>query len=427
MIEYPPGAHVLTAIVTASVGTSPLRMLFFCSIVSIFLLYFLLLGLLKNRNRAGCVATAASLIFLLLLMRGTSMLIGNEIINNFFYPQLIGDLGFVLLLILISKITRPAIVGIIAVVAVYALAWIYTASAVKLALSIGLLQLLALTREYSKDRIFLSIALAILLPLVIFTHPTFEPMLRNAAHDGAISITMPLVVASSVLLVLLASSVWWLKLRVGSAAHYEPFVAAGIAVGLLALLQFGVWEIIGLGSPYAVKKHGFMIGTFIAASLAVCATEIAFERDSIANSIVGSDLCRFPSFVGLPHAWPSIAVLPWHGEPLAAVIRYDNEVRAIVATGDPPDLLGQTISVNRQLSLGVNFAVALAVLQLPGWSPAAGDQLAALTMTEAIPSGIRYAFIAPPLSALSLSCVIEAYPEMQLQLVRRDCVNGSVQ
>ena len=126
MIEYPPGAHVLTAILTASVGTSPLRMLFLSSIVSIFLLYLLILALLKDRNRTVCVATATSLIFLLLLMRGTSMLIGNEIINNFFYPQLVGDLGFVFLLILVSKITRPAFVGMIAVVAVYALAWIYT-------------------------------------------------------------------------------------------------------------------------------------------------------------------------------------------------------------------------------------------------------------------------------------------------------------
>ena len=385
MIEYPPGAHVLTAILTASVGTSPLRMLFFSSIVSIFLLYFLLLGLLKDRNRTACVATATSLIFLLLLMRGTSMLIGNEIINNFFYPQLVGDLGFVLLLILVSKITRPAIVGMIAVVAVYALAWIYTASAVKLALSIGLLQLLALTREYSRDRILVSIALAVLLPLVILTHPTFEPMLRNAAHDGAIAITMPLVVASSVLLLLLAPAIWWLKLRVGSAAQYEPFVAAGIAVGLLALLQFGLWEIIGLGSPYAVKKHGFMVGTFLAASLAVCVTEIAVRTR------LDRQVDRWLRFVPISVTrWTTaclalVAVLPWQGEPLAAVIRYDNEVRAIVATGDPPDLLGRTISVNRQLPLAVNFAVALAVLQLPGWTPAEADQFAALRMTRAYP------------------------------------------
>jgi hypothetical protein len=427
MIEYPPGAHVLTAILAVSVGTSPLRMLFFCSIVSILLLYFLVLALLKNPNRAACVVTATSLIFLLLILRGTSMLIGNEIINNFFYPQLLGDLGFVLLLILVSKITRPAIVGMIAVVAVYALAWVYTASAVKLALSIGLLQLLALTREYARDRIFLSIALAVLLPLVIFTHPTFEPMLRNAAHDGAISITMPLVVASSVLLLLLAPSIWWLKLRVGSAARCEPFVAAGIAVALLALMQFGVWEIISLGSPYAVKKHGFMIGTFIAANLAVCATEIASRTRQYRQ------VDRWLRFVPISIIrWTTaclavIAVLPWQGEPVTAVIRYDNEVRAIVATGNPQDLLGRTISVNRQLPLGVNFAVALAVLQLPGWGPAAGDQFAALRMTEPIPSGIQYAVIAPPVSDLSVSCLIEAPTEMQLQLVRRDCVNSSAQ
>ena len=111
---------------------------------------------------------------------------------------------------------------------------------------------------------------------------------------------------------------------------------------------------------------------------------------------------------------------------MAAVIEYDNEVRAIVATGGPPDLLGRTISVNREMPLAVNFAVALAVLQLPGWTPAEVDQFAALRMTKAIPSGIRYAVISPPLSDSSLSCLIETYPAMRLQLVRRECVNSSI-
>ena len=67
------------------------------------------------------------------------------------------------------------------------------------------------------------------------------------------------------------------------------------------------------------------------------------------------------------------------------MIRYDNDVRAVVEMGDPQDLLGHTISVNRQLPLGVNFAVAVAILQLPGWGPAANDQFAALTNTKPCP------------------------------------------
>ena len=74
------------------------------------------------------------------------MLFGNEIIHEFFYAQLVGDLGFIFLLIVTSRLRQPAIAGVFAIVAVYALAWIYTASAAKLAVAILLAQLLALAR-----------------------------------------------------------------------------------------------------------------------------------------------------------------------------------------------------------------------------------------------------------------------------------------
>ena len=194
------------------------------------------------------------------------MLFGNEIINEFFYAQLIGDLGFIFLLIVSSRLRQPAIAGLFAIVAVYALAWVYTASAAKLAVAILLAQLLALVRAYSGERVLLLIALALLLPLTIVIHPTFEPMVRNAAHDGSISITLPLVLSGATLLLLLAPSIWWLHSRSGSSIRCEPLVAAGIAISLLALVQFVFLRLGGLGSPYAVKKHGFLIGTFVVAS-----------------------------------------------------------------------------------------------------------------------------------------------------------------
>ena len=213
------------------------------------------------------------MIFFIALLRGTHMLFGDEIINEyFFYAQLVGDLFFVFLLMVASKIRRPAIVCVFAIGAVYAFAWIYTASAAKLAVSICLVQILVLAREYSRERVLLFIALALLLPLTIVTHPTFEPMVRNAAHDGSISIALPFVLSGSALLLLLAPSIWWLHWRSGLSTQCEPLVAAAVAIGLLAWVQFGFLRLAGLGSPYAVKKHGFMIGTFVAASLAAWLT-----------------------------------------------------------------------------------------------------------------------------------------------------------
>jgi hypothetical protein len=424
MTEYPPGAHVLAAVVHLLFGVSVLRVLFFSSIVAIFALYLLVIISLGGQNRDECFTSTVLLIFFIALLRSTHMLFGNEIIQNFFYAQLVGDLGFVFLLLVVAKLRQPAIVGVFAIVAVYALAWVYTASATKLALGILLVQLLSLAREYSRDRVLLLIALSLLLPLTIVTHPTFEPMVRNAAHDGSISIALPFVLSGSALLLSLSLSVWWLHSRSGLSMHCEPLVAAGVAVALLAWVQFGFLRLAGLGSPYAVKKHGFMIGTFLAASLAAWLTAILL-RSGLYRQL-RAPFTFIPVYITrwIAACLAVVAVLPWRGEPLDPMIKYDGEVRAMVASGRPPDLLGHTISVNKGLPFIINFAVALAVLDLPGWTSAEIDQFAVFGMGEPMPSGVRYAVTVSTLSHPLPECVVEDYARIQIQLIRRDCIEA---
>ena len=424
MAEYPPGAHVLAAVATSLFGLSVLRVIFLSSIAAVFTMYFLAIILLGGRNRIECFTSTVLLILFIVLLRGTHILFGNEIVNDFFYAQLVGELGFVSLLILASKIRSPTIVGVLAVAAVYALAWVYTASAAKLALGICLVQVLSLAREYSGERLILLIALALLLPLTIVTHPTFEPMVRNAAHDGSISIALPFVLSGSALLLLLAPGIWWLHSRSGSSTQCEPLVAGGLAIALLAWVQFGFLRLAGLGSPYVVKKHGFMIGTFVAASLAVWLTAILLRSQLFRQLRIS--LTSIPVYVTrwIGGCLAVIAVLPWRGEPLDPVIKYDGEVRAIVASGHPPDLLGHTISVNRELPFVINFAVALAVLELPGWTPAEIDQFAVFGRAEPMPSGVRYAVTVSTLLHPLPECVVEDYAPIQIQLVRRDCIEA---
>jgi hypothetical protein len=347
----------------------------------------------------------------------THTLVGNEIIGNFFYAELIGDFGFVLFLVIASIIDRPKMVCVFAIAAVYALAWIYPMSAAKLALSIGLLQVLSLCRAYSRERLIAAIATSVLLLIIMVAHSAFEQMVRNAAHDGSISITLPVVLAADSVSVTLAAGIWWLNFARGSGARYEPLIAAALATGLLAWVQFGCWHFAGLGSPYAVKKHGFIICTLAVASFAVCLAELAF-RTGLHSRFQGP-LKLVPMYVTrwLAACLAVVAVLPGRGSPLDAVVRYDNEVRAIVASGVPADLREQTISLNGNLPMGINFAVAVAVLHLPGWSPAMLDQLG---MGEPASSGVRYAVTAPIVPNLPLGCLRQTYRE--LQLLRRDCV-----
>lgn len=425
MIAYPPGAHVLTAIISSLCGISVLRVMFLSSIVSVFALYSLIVILIGGENRHECLASTVLLIIFIVLLRGTHMLFGNEIVNDFFYSQLLGDLGFVFLLILASRIRRPLIVGVFAAIAVYALAWVYTASAAKLAVGICLVQVLSLSLGYSRERALLLIALSVLLPLIIVTHPTFGPMVHNAAHDGSISIALPFVLSGSALLLLLALGIWWLYLSSGSSKQCEPLVAGGVAIATLAWVQFGFLRLAGLGSLYAVKKHGFMIGTFVAASLAVWLTAILL-RSELYRQLRGS-LTSIPVYVTrwVGACLAVVAVLPWRGEPLDPVIKYDAGVRALVASGHPPDLLGHTISVNRELPFVINFAVALAVLELPGWTSAEIDQFAVFGMAEPMPSVVRYAVTVSALSYPQQYCVVENYARIQIQLIRRDCIESA--
>ena len=148
------------------------------------------------------------------------------------------------------------------------------------------------------------------------------------------------MLSGSALLLLLAPGIWWLHSRSGSSAQCEPLVAGGVAIALLAWVQFGFLRLAGLGSPYAVKKHGFMIGTFVAASLAVWLTAILLRSQLFRQLRVS--LTSIPVYVTrwIGGCLAVIAVLPWRGEPLDPVIKYDGEVRAIVASGHPSDLLG---------------------------------------------------------------------------------------
>jgi hypothetical protein len=424
MAEYPPGAHLLAAVITSLFGVSVLRVMFLSSVAAVFTLYLLVIILLGGRNRLECFTSAALLIFFIVLLRGTHVLFGNEIVNEFFYAQLVGDLGFVSLLIVASKLRQPALAGIFAIVAVYALAWVYTASATKLALGICLVQVMSLARGYSGERFILLIALALLLPLTIVTHPTFEPMVRNAAHDGSISIALPFVLSGSALLLLLAPGIWWLHSRSGSSTQCEPLVAGGVAIAILAWVQFGLLRLAGLGSPYAVKKHGFMIGTFVAASLAAWLSAMFLRSELYGRLRISPTFVPIYITRWIAACLAIVAVLPWRGEPLDPVIKYDSEVRAIVASSRPPDLLGHTISVNRELPFVINFAVALAVLQLPGWTPAEIDQFAVFGRAEPMPSGVRYAVTVSTLAHPVSECVVEDYTLIQLQLVRRDCIEA---
>jgi hypothetical protein len=422
-IGYPPGAHLLTAAVASILGASTLQTIFLSSIASIFAIYFIILVLLGARDRTEYFVVASLLIFFLFLLRRTHMLLGNEVVGNFFYAHLVGGLGFFALL-LISKLTSPILYFVFAVAAVHALAWIYTTSAVQLAVAAGLLQMMALARENTRAHGLTAIALMLVLPLTIVSHPTFLPMMRNAAVDAGISVRLPLVLYGSALLLVLATAVWSFNFQRRSPVPSEVLVAAGLSAGLLAWVQCGFWYFADLGSPYAVKKHGFMVGTLVAASLAAILAQM-IVRSGLSRRLEALATC-IPTYAtrGIAACLALAMVLPWTGEPLAPVVEYESQVHALVASGHPADLLEHTISVNRHLAPIANIAVAMAILRLNGASPAAiSDQFAVFGISDPWgPTTVRYAITVPPEASPPPTCVVEAHSQSSIQLIRRNCL-----
>ena len=49
--------------------------------------------------------------------------------------------------------------------------------------------------------------------------------------------------------------------RRSNLVYVEPIVALCIGVAVPCVLQLGALAFLGLGSPYAIKKWGFMLGT----------------------------------------------------------------------------------------------------------------------------------------------------------------------
>jgi hypothetical protein len=89
MAVYPPASHWLAAVV-GWIGGSGLVGLMLISIASIYVVYFLIARLVQGEGVLGLAVFAV----LFVALSRTQAQIGWEVVGNFFYPQLVGDVAF---------------------------------------------------------------------------------------------------------------------------------------------------------------------------------------------------------------------------------------------------------------------------------------------------------------------------------------------
>jgi hypothetical protein len=166
---------------------------------------------------------------------------------------------------------------------------------------------------------------------------------------------------------------------------------------MTALIQYGAYVVLGMGSRYAVLKCGFGLGTF-----ALCLSVLLIRNIVMRSSSISLSMPRRLKGVKMTLARPMISLLfvcavaatifgyitPVNFE---AYTEYDRSIRHFVQRQMPTDILSNTISVNSDFNVGLNFAVALANLRLEHRI----DQLRAFGEGRASsPNSARYAFIA---------------------------------
>ena len=104
MLGYPPGFHVAAALAGTVLG-SPLFGMQYLALLSVFGSYCVIAWIILSR-RLSLLAGAAFLVFLVCFRTLFGGLIGYEIIDNAFYPQLFGTAFFLGFMSILSQLWR---------------------------------------------------------------------------------------------------------------------------------------------------------------------------------------------------------------------------------------------------------------------------------------------------------------------------------
>ena len=109
MAVYPPASHWLAAIV-GWVGGSGLVGLMLVSVASLYAVYYFVARLVQGRGVLGLVV----FLVIFVALSPTRAQIGWELVVNFFYPQLVGDVAFfgMLYWLAVNKSANPCLAGL---------------------------------------------------------------------------------------------------------------------------------------------------------------------------------------------------------------------------------------------------------------------------------------------------------------------------
>lgn len=319
MAYYPKLSHRFAGLF-ATLGWQHLNALLMAAVLSAAVAWACLF---EQARRVSLTFLALGLALSLVNIYVTRAVIGGEVIDNFFFPQIVGEgVNLIALSIAVSLLGRSRQAYVLFAVAAVAFCGCFHLVPT-LQLAGALMAMLGVTwlRDVLRTRKFEPVGLAglIAIPAAIVLNPFFSKMRFIAGNNGSVNLKTDLsleaLAAFSALLV--ALSAWVLLVHLlkpvddtdseESDTSALMFASLGAACGAAMLAQYAVFKILHDGSHYAVLKHSFGVFSLLAFVVPLWGLTVLGVRGAPAEEGLGK--VRWPVGAGLAAVAQTVIML----------------------------------------------------------------------------------------------------------------------
>jgi hypothetical protein len=357
MALYPPAAHWMATII-GWVGGSGLVGISIVSIFSVYFCYVLIICLVG----AGSLARVLVLTIAFATLMFTHSLIGWEVSENYFYPQLVADVvyfGALLWAVNNQESWKQTAVFLLTGLATM---WIQPLIAVHILAAGCALAAFQLWNLWSESKIVRGqnsasfVAMVVGAVVIVYTNPAFKVMRQIAGNDGYLVFGY----SATLLVALICGAIGAWNLRrywIGKGEYADAILGSAVlaAVGLV-VLQFALLKLHGDGSDYAIKKHMFIVLTLGMMNAARLITSHYWgNKESLNAGLITPVLAGIASVFALQGFTTPVA-------PIVNALAYANNAAQYQLADFKP---GNTISDDGTLPLMGNVMVTLTAFQHP--------------------------------------------------------------
>jgi hypothetical protein len=371
MAQYPPVSHIVAAGIGWLVG-SPFSGMTCAAILFVCTIYACLFEGIKGRDRYSTTRRFGILTVIVFALGWLHIVYGQEVAKSFFLPQAAGQCIVLVTILCLSNCKRSRRECVTVPALIFASGWLYQFAQIQILSCTEALWLFTIVKAWRSDRrsslnlVAHAAILGVLGCAAILFHPEFAPMLRISTNNGDIVFARyPLIVIPILAIILMMLSLGIANEKFKADLRYPLFLpAVGLGVSLAALVNYAAWILLDIGSPYAVRKHGFSLVTFIVVIWTVHLAQ-AISRQYGHHRLETFLHRRLPELVETALA---VALCVWLNlaptmKDITAFKSYQDAVRLDGRSNKYP--FGTVVSQNEKLDSHQNFFVTLVDLRVP--------------------------------------------------------------